>query len=447
MLKHSRRLLRGIGLVCALTLGATACGGSDDEGSGPKTVSGSDVQAALKKGGTVTVWAWEPTLKQVVADFEKEHPNVEVNLVNAGTGNDQYKALQNAMSAKKGVPDVAQVEYYAMGQYALTKQLTDLKGFGADQLADRYSPGPWNGVKAGGEGIYGLPMDSGPMALFYNKKVFDQHKIEVPTTWDEYVDAARALKKADPKAYITNDVGDAGLTTSMLWQAGSRPYEVDGTTVGIDFSDQGAKTYTATWQKLIDEKLVAPVTSWSDDWYKGLGDGTIATLAIGAWMPANLASGVKDAAGDWRVAPLPQWQAGGKASAENGGSALTLPELGGNEALAYAFVEYANAGKGVDTRVKGGAFPATTAQLNSQAFQNTEFPYFGGQQANKIFAESAANVADDWSYLPYQVYANSIFNDTVGKAYVSGTTLTEGLKTWQDASVKYGNEQGFTVEK
>ncbi|GGV63534.1 sugar ABC transporter substrate-binding protein [Streptomyces griseoloalbus] len=447
MLKHSRRLLRGIGLVCALALGATACGGSDDEGSGPKTVSGSDVQAALKKGGTVTVWAWEPTLKQVVADFEKEHPNVEVNLVNAGTGNDQYKALQNAMSAKKGVPDVAQVEYYAMGQYALTKQLTDLKGFGADQLADRYSPGPWNGVKAGGEGIYGLPMDSGPMALFYNKKVFDQHKIEVPTTWDEYVDAARALKKADPKAYITNDVGDAGLTTSMLWQAGSRPYEVDGTTVGIDFSDQGAKTYTATWQKLIDEKLVAPVTSWSDDWYKGLGDGTIATLAIGAWMPANLASGVKDAAGDWRVAPLPQWQAGGKASAENGGSALTLPELGGNEALAYAFVEYANAGKGVDTRVKGGAFPATTAQLNSQAFQNTEFPYFGGQQANKIFAESAANVADDWSYLPYQVYANSIFNDTVGKAYVSGTTLTEGLKTWQDASVKYGNEQGFTVEK
>ncbi|MFG3003584.1 ABC transporter substrate-binding protein [Streptomyces calvus] len=447
MQKHSRRLLRGIGLVCALALGATACGGSGDEGSGPKTVSESDVRAALDKGGTITVWAWEPTLEQVAADFEKEHPKVEVNLVNAGTNNDQYKALQNAISAKKGVPDVAQVEYYAMGQYALTEQLTDLTGFGADKLADRFSPGPWNGVKAGGEGIYGLPMDSGPMALFYNKKVFDKHGIEVPATWDEYVEAARALKKADPKAYITNDAGDAGFTTSLLWQAGSRPYRVDGTKVGIDFSDRGAMAYTDTWQKLLDEKLVAPVTSWSDEWYKGLGDGTIATLAIGAWMPANLASGVKDAAGDWRVAPLPQWQAGGTASAENGGSALTLPELGGNEALAYAFVEYANAGKGVDTRVKGGAFPATTAQLNSEEFRNTEFPYFGGQQANKVFAESAANVADDWSYLPYQVYANSIFNDTVGKAYVSDTTLAEGLESWRKASVDYGNEQGFTVEK
>ncbi|MFK0172119.1 ABC transporter substrate-binding protein [Streptomyces sp. NPDC090306] len=448
MRKNPRRALRGLGLVCVLALGATACGGSDDGGSDDqKAVSQSDVQAALKKGGTVTVWAWEPTLKQVVAGFEKEHPNVKVKLVNAGTGNDQYTALQNAISAKKGVPDVAQVEYYALGQYALTKELTDLKAYGADKLASTFSPGPWNSVKAGGDGVYGLPMDSGPMALFYNKTLFDKYKIAVPTTWDEYVDAAEKLHKADPKAYITNDVGDAGFTTSMLWQAGSRPYTVDGTKVKIDFSDQGAKTFTATWQKLLDKKLLSPVASWSDDWYKGLGDGSIATLATGAWMPANLASGVKNASGDWRVAPLPQWTAGGKASAENGGSSLAMPALGKNKALAYAFMEYADAGAGVQTRVDNGAFPATTAQLNSTAFQDTKFPYFGGQQANKIFAESAANVADDWSYLPYQVYANSIFNNTVGKAYISGTTLTDGLASWQAASVKYGNEQGFTVEK
>ncbi|MFV0137793.1 ABC transporter substrate-binding protein [Streptomyces sp. HMX87] len=447
MRKHSRRLLRGTGLVCALALAATACQGSDDGGPDRKAVTEADIGAALEKGGTITVWAWEPTLKRVAADFEKEHPGVEVNLVNAGTNNEQYTALQNAMSAQKGVPDVAQVEYYAMGQYALTEQLTDLKAFGAGKLAGRYSPGPWNGVRPGGEGIYGLPMDSGPMALFYNKKVFDKHGIDVPTTWDEYVDAARALRKADPKAYITNDTGDAGFTTSMLWQAGSRPYTVDGTRVQIDFGDKGARQYTATWQKLLDEKLVAPVTSWSDEWYKGLGDGTIATLAIGAWMPANLASGVKEAAGDWRVAPLPQWAAGGDAGAENGGSALVLPELGRNEALAYAFVEYANAGKGVRTRIEEGAFPATTADLESAEFQDAEFPHFGGQRANKIFAESAANVADDWSYLPYQVYANSIFNDTVGKAYVSSTTLAEGLRSWQEASAEYGDEQGFTVEQ
>lgn len=445
MRRNTGRLLRGIALLSAVALGATACGGSDDDSTG-EAVSASDVQAALEKGGTVTVWSWEPTLKSVAADFQKKYPKVKINLVSERSGDKHYTALSNAMSAEKGVPDVAQIEYFAVNQYALGKGLTDLASFGADKLADKYTPGPWNAVTQE-KAVYGLPMDSGPMAMFYNKRIFDKYDIAVPATWDEYVDAARKLHKADPKVYIANDAGDAGFTTSMLWQAGSRPYKVDGTNVKIDFSDAKAKQYTDTWQKLIDEKLVAPVNGWTDEWYKGLGDGTIATLTTGAWMPANFVSGVPNAAGDWRAAPMPVWAKGDKSSAENGGSSLTLPALGKNKELAYAFVEYANSGEGVGTRVGEGAFPATKAELQSADFQSTKFEYLGGQEANKIFAESAANVASDWSYLPFQQYANSIFNDTVGKAYVSGTTLADGLKTWQDASVKYAEEQGFTVEK
>ncbi|AQU70457.1 ABC transporter substrate-binding protein [Streptomyces niveus] len=439
------RLLRGIALLSVLALGATACGGSDDGSTDQKPVSAEDIQAALKKGGTVTVWAWEPTLEKVAADFQVKYPKVKINLVGERSGDKHYTALSNAISAEKGVPDVAQVEYFAVGQYSLTKGLTELSPFGAGKLADKYTPGPWNAV-SDGDKVYGLPMDSGPMALFYNKKVFDKHKIAVPTTWDEYVDAARELHKADPKVFIANDAGDAGFATSMLWQAGSRPYTVDGTEVKVDFSDAGAKKYTDTWQQLLDEKLLAPVNGWTDDWYKGLGDGTIATLATGAWMPANFVTGVPKAAGDWRAAPMPAWTEGDKASAENGGSSLALPALGRNKELAYAFAEYANAGDGVPTRVEQGAFPATTAELRSEEFRDTEFEYFGGQKANEIFADSAANVADDWAYLPFQQYANSIFNDTVGKAYVSDTELAAGLKSWQDASVKYGKEQGFTVK-
>ncbi|MFF4585457.1 ABC transporter substrate-binding protein [Streptomyces sp. NPDC001388] len=445
MRRKTGRLLRGLALLSTLALGATACGGSDDS-SDTKAVSASDIQAALKKGGTVTVWAWEPTLKSVAADFEKKYPKVKINLVSERSGDKHYTALSNAISAGKGVPDVAQVEYFALGQYALTKGLTDLAPYGADKLASKYTPGPWNAVNDGDK-VYGLPMDSGPMALFYNKKVFDKYKIAVPTTWDEYLEAARKLHKADPKVYIANDAGDAGFTTSMLWQAGSRPYKVDGTKVKIDFNDAGAKKFEAVWQKLIDEKLLAPINGWTDDWYKGLGDGTIATLATGAWMPANFVTGVPGASGDWRAAALPAWAKGDKASAENGGSSLALPALGKNKEIAYAFVEYANADDGVTTRVSEGAFPATNAELQSSEFLNKEFEYLGGQKANEVFAQSAANVADDWSYLPFQQYANSIFNDTVGKAYVSGTTLADGLKAWQEASVKYGEEQGFTVEK
>ncbi|WP_034094327.1 ABC transporter substrate-binding protein [Streptacidiphilus albus] len=450
MRSTTRHAVRGIGLLCAAALSLTACSssssgsGSGGSGSGGSGTSAAAVQAALQKGGTITVWAWEPTLKQVVADFEAKYPKVTVKLVNAGTGNDQYTALQNAVEAGSGAPDVAQIEYYALGQFALGKSLQDLSGFGAKDLSKTFTPGPWSSVDING-GVFALPMDSGPMALFYNKKVFDEYGLTVPTTWQQYVADAQKLHRANPADYITNDTGDAGFTTSMIWQAGGHPYTVNGTKVSVNFGDAGSTEFASTWQQLISGHLVAPITSWSDQWYKGLADGSIATLATGAWMPANFVTGAPAASGDWRVAPLPQWQQGGTAGAENGGSSLAMMKSSHDQDLAYAFIQFANAGPGVQDRIKGGAFPATSADLNSPAFLDTAFPYFGGQQANKIFAQSAQDVLPGWQYLPFQAYANSIFNDTVGKAYVSSTTLSSGLQAWQTASLKYAGQQGFTT--
>jgi multiple sugar transport system substrate-binding protein len=441
---HRRRLLRAVAVTAVAALALTACSSSDSDGKSDSSGGAKDVAAALKKGGTITVWAWEPTLKNVVKDFEAEHKNVKVKLVNAGTGNDQYTALQNAVKAGKGVPDVAQIEYYALPQFSLAKSVADISSYGASGLDKTFTPGPWASVQQSG-GIYGLPMDSGPMALFYNKDVFDKYGVAVPKTWDEYVTAAEKIHKADPKAYIANDAGDAGFTTSLIWQAGGQPFKVDGDKVKIDLADAGSKRFADTWQTLLDKKLLSPTPSWSDGWYKGLSDGTIATLTIGAWMPANLESGVKSGAGKWRVAPMPQWDAGANATSENGGSSLAIPTASKNKALAYAFMDYATAGQGAQTRVDAGAFPATTKQINSPDFVNKKSDYFGGQEINKVLAASAADVVKGWSYLPFQVYANSIFNDTVGKAYVSKTSLADGLADWQKKSVDYGDQQGFTV--
>lgn len=435
-----RTLARTVALAGALTLGLAACGSGGDDGG-----SGSGDETGGGDGGTLTIWAWEPALTDVVADFQADHPDVKVDLVNAGTGNDQYTALQNAIAAGSGIPDVAQIEYFALPQFAIGEALTDLTEFGADELDGTFSPGPWNAVHQG-DGIYNLPMDSGPMALFYNEEVFTRLGVDVPTTWDEYLEAARALHAADPSVYITSDNGDAGFTTSMIWQAGGQPYTVDGTDVTIDFSDEGTQKFTDLWQQLIDEELLSPINGWSDEWYQGLGNGTIATLTIGAWMPANLESGVSAASGQWRVAPMPQWEAGGAATAENGGSGLSIPAGGQNAELAYEFLEYATAGDGVQTRIDAGAFPATVAELQSEEFLDKEFPYFGGQKVNEVLAQSAADVVEGWQYLPFQVYANSIFKDTAGQAYVSDTTLADGLKAWQDQSITYGNDQGFTVD-
>ncbi|WP_243062062.1 sugar ABC transporter substrate-binding protein [Humibacter sp. RRB41] len=441
---RSARTWRRISTVIAATAmvgGAlVACSSTGTGSSG----SSDDVAAALAKGGTITYWSWTPSAKDQVAAFEKAYPKVHVKLVNAGTSNDEYTKLQNTIKAGSGAPDVAQIEYFALPQFALSKSLVDLTSFGFDKLKSDYSTGSWNDVNIDG-GVYGLPQDSGPMALFYNKAVFDKYGLTVPTTWDQYVADAKKLHAANPDAYITSDTGDAGMATSMIWQAGGHPFTVNGTKVGINLQDSGTKKYTAVWNQLVENKLLSPVAGWSDDWFKGLGNGTIATLVTGAWMPGNFEASVPDGSGNWRVAPMPTYD-GKAANAENGGSSQAVLKQSKNQALAAGFLKWLNNSKAsTSIFVKSGGFPSTTSDLESSSFLNQAPAYFGGQKINQVLVDGSKNVLSGWSYLPYQVYANSVFSDSFSSAYTNGTSLDPALQSWQKALVSYGNQQGFTV--
>lgn len=432
--------------VTALTVGAlTACSGGST-GGGTGGGSADDIEKALQEGGEITYWSWTPSAEAQVAAFQKKYPNVKVNLVNAGTNTEEYTKLQNAIKAGSGAPDVVQIEYYAFPQFALSDSLLDLSSYGFGDLKSDYAPGPWGSVDFDGK-IYGLPQDSGPMALFYNKSVFDQYGIAVPTTWDEYYAAAQKLHAADPTKYITADTGDSGFTTSMIWQAGGTPFTADGTNVTIDLQDAGSKKFADNWNRLIDGGLLSDTPSWSDEWFKGLGDGSIASLVIGAWMPGVLESSVKDGAGKWAVAPIPTYD--GKATtAENGGGGQAVTKQSKNPALAAGFLKWLNNDdESLTIFAESGGFPSTTAQLSDPAFVDKKSDYFGGQQINQILTQASSDVVKGWNYLPFQVYANSIYGDTVGQAYATKGDLNAGLSTWQDQLVQYGNDQGFTVNK
>jgi multiple sugar transport system substrate-binding protein len=438
-IRRHRRVAAVVALAAALVAGCS----SGTSGSAPAAGNADAVDAALKAGGTITYWSWTPSAKDQVAAFEKEFPNVKVNYVNAGTNNDQYTKLQNAVKAGSGAPDVAQIEYQALPQFALTDSLVNLDQYGFGAFETDYTPSTWSSVKVN-NALYSLPQDSGPMALFYNKEVFDANGIAVPKTWDEYVAAAKKLHTADPTKYITSDTGDAGFATSMIWQAGGHPFTTDGRSVKVNLADPGTKKWTATWNQLVEGKLVSDIKGWSDDWYRALGDGTIASLVTGAWMPGVLKSSVAAGAGKWAVAPIPTYD-GQPVTAENGGGGQSVLKQSANPALAAAFVRWLNHGNGVKPFVESGGFPATTADLSSPAFNDEANSYFGGQKINQVLTAAGGTVAKGWSYLPYQLYANSIFGDTVGKSYLNATGLDSGLGAWQKALVDYGNQQGFTV--
>jgi multiple sugar transport system substrate-binding protein len=446
-----RRAIAAAALGLAVTATGAACSSSPSSSSGSTptasaSASASSIAAALQQKSSITVWAWAPQVKDIVTAFEKKYPNVTVNLVNAGTGTAEYTKLQNAVKAGSGAPDVAQIEYYALPQFALSGSLDNLDDYGLSSLQSDYATAVWDSVTVGGQ-LVGLPQDTGPMALFYNEKVFAQYGLTVPATWDQYLADAKKLHADNPKDYITNDTGDPGFVTSMIWDAGGHPYAVSGTKdVTINLQDAGSKKFTALWNQMVGGGLVAPTSSWTTPWYTGLGNGSIATLITGAWMPGDLESGVAAASGDWRVAPMPTWQAGAPAAtAENGGSSDAVMKQSKNPLVAAGFVQFMNQGPGTTIFANEGGFPSSTAVLNSASFLNSAPAYFGGQKINQVLSKSAASVLSGWSYLPFQVYANSIFPDTVGKAYADKSNLNSALQAWQGASAQYGTQEGFTI--
>ncbi len=183
--------------------------------------------------------------------------------------------------------------------------LADLSADGLGSAQSQFSQAVWDSVNVGGK-LVALPQDTGPMALFYNETIFEKYGLTVPTTWAQYAADAAKLHAANPKEYIATDTGDPGFVTSMIWAAGGNPYTVSGTkNVTINLQDPGAKKFAALWSPLITKGLLAPVTSWSTQWYNGLANGSIASLVTGAWMGVDLETGV----------PLGQGRLAGRAAA------------------------------------------------------------------------------------------------------------------------------------
>lgn len=401
-------------------------------------------------GGPVdlTVWSWDGTVAKAVPAFEAQHPDIKVKVVNAGSSFDEYKALDNAIQAGKGVPDLAMFEYFAIPYFAIPGKLADLGQFQAGDLAKDFVPAAWNNVTVGGK-VYALPSDYGPSAMFYNQATFGKAGVSAaPATWEEYHQAAKKIRALGGDHYIAQDTGDLFFLLSLIWQAGGRPFKVDGTKVHIDFTDEGTTRAVAFWQRMLDEKLLnTKVSAWSDDWNRTLNDGTLASQIMGGWLTSTLPERAPQAAGKFRVALMPQWKAGDKVGAENGGSAFGIPAAAKHKDAAYTFLKFFTHGEGLSPRVEAGAFVPSTAVLESPQNKDRTNPFFGEQKVGTVLAEASETVAVGWQFPPFFEWARTVYSDLVTPYYTTGQGSLAGvLDQWRQRMIQYGNEQGFQVD-
>ncbi|KPC84722.1 MULTISPECIES: ABC transporter substrate-binding protein [Streptomyces] len=441
---------RGLAGSVVLTLTAlTACGGGPDDEAGTEASS-----ACEPASGKVTLdyWSWVPGMQKAVDLWNSENPDVQVKLRTTPSGNaGTYQNLSNALKAGKA-PDLGQIEYDSLASFRLKGGLTDIaKCDGVEEAGSKFVDWTWSQVDfgAGGEdGVWAVPQDTGPMALFYRKDVFDKLGLAAPTTWEEYESAARKIKAAKKGQYITHfSQTDPNWFTGLLWQNKAPMFDRDGDKWKVTVDRPESRKVADYWQKLIDDKLVATdLQGFSPALYKSWNDGEVVTWISAAWGYSTIRDNAKATDGKWAVAPMPQWEKGQKQAGNWGGSTTAVLKGSKHPAEAAKFALWLNTdAKALGILNKeGGLYPAAKAGLELPALKQP-VDFYGKQPVFDVFAEASANVDTDFTWGPTMTDTYRFLSDGTAKATGGGSTLGDVLKDTDSQSAESLRKQSLDV--
>jgi N,N'-diacetylchitobiose transport system substrate-binding protein len=186
--------LRGVA-IAALALTTLAACGNEDDGSSSNDGGGAesaDIRVWLN--GTDTPQEARDWLKET---FEDQNPGSTLT-IEQQEWDGLVEKLTTSLSSESETPDVVEIGNTQAPTFTSAGAFADLTGeldaLGGDDLL----PGFVDGATVDGK-TYAVPYYAGSKYIFYRKDLFQKAGLEVPTTLDEFVDAAVALKQANPK--------------------------------------------------------------------------------------------------------------------------------------------------------------------------------------------------------------------------------------------------------
>ncbi|GGH73700.1 raffinose/stachyose/melibiose transport system substrate-binding protein [Pullulanibacillus pueri] len=128
-----------------------------------------------------------PKFKKVIADFEKEHPDIKIN---ANFPGEDYEKLLRVKMAANEMPDLFDTHGWAIKRYGdYTADLSDMDW--VKDMDEAMKP-----ILTDDKGkVYAYPMNEAKDGLAYNKKLIEKYGITPPTTIDDFVKALETVKE------------------------------------------------------------------------------------------------------------------------------------------------------------------------------------------------------------------------------------------------------------
>ncbi|MFF5797909.1 extracellular solute-binding protein [Streptomyces albogriseolus] len=379
-----------VALCAAAPLLLTACGGGS--GGDPDTL-----KVSFKQSTDNSVKVMDTYLADIKEQFEKANPGKKVELVPIKAPDaEYYTKLQQMLRSPRTAPDLVYEDTFLINSDITSGYLKPLDPYLAGWKDwDRFIDTAKAAAKGEDGKTYGVPDGTDTRGLWFSKDVFAKAGLPAdwqPRTWEDVLDAARAIKKEVPgviplNVYTGKPVGEAATmqTFEMLLygtnDGSSDPlYDKDSKkwiTAGKGFRD--ALTFVETVYK---EKLGPDVADALDpnvgtrvrgEW---LPQGKLGIALDGSWLPQDWLEGSGHEWPEWSkelglaAMPTQHGQAPGKVSM-SGGWTWAIPAKAANPDLAFEFVKTmqtkANAQKwyiansGIAVREDVAADPAYTA--------------------------------------------------------------------------------------
>lgn len=281
MKKRKMAVLTSVVLATAMVAGCATSGESSSTGTQLKSENkesevkeGSESKEESSAEETVLTFmavggsneqAFTDVIKAAADKFNAGNEfNAKINL--EWYENEQYKTKLATLMTQNDVTDIFFTwEAGYMKDYVESEKVYSLSdALKADpEWMDRFNDGAFDAVTYNDE-IYAVPMGQAIIPIYYNTEIFAQNNLEVPKTWDEFVNVISTLKGAG--------VVPLSMACQDAWVPAQFMLELSGGVAG----------------KELFEDIVNGKTTWDDPRYVETGKVFQELVGLGAFPESFL---------------------------------------------------------------------------------------------------------------------------------------------------------------
>lgn len=420
-------------LAGAMVFSLAACGNKDVKEKKESKVASmeqkeetKDMPETKSEGVELSVSIWDANqqagLQEIMNDFTAK-TGIKANI--SVVGWDDYWTTLAAGAQGGALPDVFWMHSNESQRYMSNDMLLDLtdKIAGSELVQkENYPADIWSLYEYEGKS-YAVPKDIDTIALWYNKKLFDEAGVAYPTadwTWEDMFAAAKKLTKEDGSQHglaIRNDSNQAGYY-NIIYSNGGNILSDDKKKSGWD----DPKTIQAMelLEGAIKDGSMPSLETMSENNEEVLfSSGKVAMVLQGSWMLAFY-KGNEYTAENCDVVELPKSSVTGRRVSIYNGLGWAASANGAHTEEAWKLIEYLGSKEAQEKQAKLG--------VTMSAYNGTSEAWAG---AAKFNLKGYLNMMDDMVIRPFSrntVTWENADNEILQSVYQGKKTMAEACK-------------------